>query len=128
MSVVEICKQFRFEAAHFLPHAPEGHPNRRMHGHSFRVEVWLAGEPEYKKGWVRDFAVIDQALQSVHEQLDHQFLNEVPGLEVPTLENLALFIYSRLKPELSELDRVGVYRDSCGEAAVFRGKEIDHGD
>ena len=128
MSIVEICKQFRFEAAHFLPHAPDGHPNRRPHGHSFRVEVWLAGEPERGKGWVRDFGAIDAAMKSVHDTLDHHFLNEVPGLEVPTLENLAVFIYQRLKTDFREIDRVGVFRDSCGEAAVYRGKESDHGD
>lgn len=123
MAIVEICKQFRFEAAHFLPHAPEGHPNRRMHGHSFRAEVWLKGVPQADKGWVRDFAAIDRALQAVHNALDHQFLNEVDGITVPTLENLALFIFERLKPDFPEIDRVGVFRDSCGEAAVYRGME-----
>jgi len=121
MPVVEIYKEFRFEAAHFLPHAPEGHPNSRLHGHSFRAVVTLKGEVHPQKGWIRDFAAIEQAMAAMREQLDHHMLNEIEGLAVPTLEHLAIFIYDGLKPDVPEVAAVAVHRDSCAEGATYRG-------
>jgi 6-pyruvoyltetrahydropterin/6-carboxytetrahydropterin synthase len=117
---VEVVKEFRFEAAHFLPAAPEGHPYRRLHGHSFRVAVALCGVPDPASGWLVDFAVIEQALLRLRERLDHRLLNDIAGLAVPTLENLAAWIYRALASELPGLAHVTVSRDSVGESCRFR--------
>lgn len=123
MPVVEIYKEFRFEAAHYLPHAPKGHPNARLHGHSFRAVVTLRGEVDPDKGWIRDFAAIEQAMNDMRELLDHNMLNEIEGLATPTLERLAVFIYDGLKPTVPEVAAVGVHRDSCNEGATYRGTQ-----
>jgi 6-pyruvoyltetrahydropterin/6-carboxytetrahydropterin synthase len=117
---VEIVKEFSFDAAHFLPMAAEGHPYRRMHGHSFRVEVALTGAPDPAAGWIVDFAVIDAACARLRQALDHHVLNDTAGLGVPTLENIAAWIYRELAGELPGLARVTVRRDSSGESATYR--------
>jgi 6-pyruvoyltetrahydropterin/6-carboxytetrahydropterin synthase len=117
---VEIVKEFAFDAAHFLPTAAEGHPYRRMHGHSFRAEVALIGEPEPASGWLVDFAVIEGALAALRDRLDHRVLNDIAGLGVPTLENLAAWIYDDLDARLPGLARVTVRRQSCGESCTYR--------
>jgi 6-pyruvoyltetrahydropterin/6-carboxytetrahydropterin synthase len=117
---VEIVKEFAFDAAHFLPTAADGHPYRRMHGHSFTAEVALAGEPDRASGWLIDFAVIEAALAALRDRLDHRVLNDVAGLGVPTLENLAAWIYGELETRLPGLTRVTVRRQSCGESCTYR--------
>jgi 6-pyruvoyltetrahydropterin/6-carboxytetrahydropterin synthase len=115
----EITKEFVFDAAHFLPHAREGHPNTRMHGHSFYVEVALRGRPDAEKGWIRDFAEVERKIDDVRQRLDHRLLNEVEGLGVPTLENLCRFIFQRLAPLLPGLYRVTVRRPSHRESCTY---------
>jgi 6-pyruvoyltetrahydropterin/6-carboxytetrahydropterin synthase len=117
---VEIVKEFAFDAAHFLPTAAEGHPYRRMHGHSFTAEVALAGTPEPATGWLVDFAVIEAALATLRERLDHRMLNDIAGLGVPTLENLSAWIYRELDGVLPGLVRVTVHRPSSGERCTYR--------
>jgi 6-pyruvoyltetrahydropterin/6-carboxytetrahydropterin synthase len=121
MSNVEIFKEFTFEAAHRLPHVPEGHKCRRLHGHSFRVEVRLAGPVDERAGWLVDFAEITAAWQPLHAVLDHHYLNEVPGLENPTSENLARWIWERLHGVLPCLAAVTV-RETCTSGCVYRGE------
>ena len=104
---MRIQKQFSFDAAHYLPHAPDGHPNRRLHGHSFRVIVCLDGMPDDATGLIRDFGDVNAQLMDVREELDHRFLNEIEGLEKPTLENIT--------------PRIEIHRDSCGEACIYEG-------
>ena len=116
---VEITQQFTFDAAHHLD-AGAGE-NRRMHGHSFYVEVTLTGEPDPKTGFLRDFGEVDQALKSVREALDHRLLNEVEGLGPPTLENLARFIYTRAKARLPQVARVKIARPSHGQSCSYAG-------
>jgi len=117
---VEIFKEFRFEAAHHLPHTPEGHKCRRLHGHSFRVEVHIEGPVLEPTGWVADFADIASAFTPLHARLDHRFLNEIEGLENPTSENLARWIWERLQPSLSGLSHI-VVRETCTSGCVYRG-------
>ncbi|KAA0235561.1 MAG: 6-carboxy-5,6,7,8-tetrahydropterin synthase [Acidimicrobiales bacterium] len=117
---MEIYKEFRFEAAHHLPGAPEGHKCRRLHGHSFRVVVHVEGDVDPATGWVIDFAAIGEAFAPVHEDLDHRYLNEVAGLENPTSEVLAEWIWRRLEPVLAGLSAV-VVRETCTTGAVYRG-------
>ncbi|MEQ9520048.1 MAG: 6-carboxytetrahydropterin synthase [Parvibaculum sp.] len=118
---MRIYKEFGFEAAHHLPSAPEGHPNSRIHGHSFRAVVWLEGEPDPETGLIRHFGSLLDVLNEVREQLDHHYLNEVPGLEVPTLENICVWIWNQLSPKLKRLARVEVHRDTCREGCVYDG-------
>lgn len=117
--MIEISQRFSFDAAHYLGiGAPE---NRRMHGHSFYVDVTLRGEPDAGTGLLRDFGEVDAALKNVRELLDHRLLNEVEGLGNPTLENLARFIYARAKRLLPEVARVRIERPSYGQACIYEG-------
>jgi 6-pyruvoyltetrahydropterin/6-carboxytetrahydropterin synthase len=116
---IEISQRFSFDAAHHL--GAGASENRRLHGHSFYVEVTLRGEPDAKTGFLRDFGEVDRALKQVRELLDHRLLNEVEGLSNPTLENLARFIYARAKRDLPEIARVKIERPSYGQACVYEG-------
>jgi 6-pyruvoyltetrahydropterin/6-carboxytetrahydropterin synthase len=119
---VEIFKQFTIESAHLLPNLPEGHKCRRLHGHSFRIEVHVSGPVTAREGWVLDFADIGAAFKPLFEQLDHRYLNEIAGLENPTSENLARWIWQRLKPTLPALSAV-VVRETCTTGCVYRGED-----
>jgi 6-pyruvoyltetrahydropterin/6-carboxytetrahydropterin synthase len=116
----EIVKEFRFDAAHFLPTAALGHPYRRMHGHSFKVEVAVAGEPDPEAGWIVDFGVIGAALAALRERLDHHLLNDIAGLALPTLERLAVWLWRELQPALPGLTRITIRRESEGESCTYR--------
>ncbi len=115
----EITKEFGFEAAHFFGHTPPGHENTRVHGHSFRVEVTIAGEPDGVSGWIADFEAVNRALAGVREKLDHHFLNDIAGLEKPSLENLARWIARELQPQFQGLASITVRRPSLGESCRF---------
>jgi 6-pyruvoyltetrahydropterin/6-carboxytetrahydropterin synthase len=117
---MHIFKIFHIEAAHRLPNVPPGHKCARLHGHSFRVEIHVAGEPEAVTGWVMDYADIKAAFQPLFEQLDHHYLNEIEGLENPTSELLARWIWQRLKSALPGLDRVVVH-ETCTAGASYAG-------
>lgn len=117
---MEIFKEFRFEAAHRLPHVPPGHKCARLHGHSFRVRLSVSGPLGAQTGWVMDFADISEKWQPLHAVLDHNFLNEIAGLENPTSEVLARWIWTRLKPTLPELSEVMV-RETCTSGCIYRG-------
>src|SRR5512146_1928 len=96
--IVELFKEYRFEAAHRLPRVPAGHKCARLHGHSFKIEVVVSGEVDPVTGWLIDFAELERAWKPLHEQLDHRYLNETEGLDNPTSEVLARWIWERLKP------------------------------
>jgi len=117
---MEIFKAFNIEAAHRLPHVPEGHKCARVHGHSFRVEIHVGGAIDPRLGWVMDFADIKRAFAPLFERLDHHYLNEVEGLENPTSERLAVWIWERLKPELAGLVRVVVH-ETCTSGCSYAG-------
>ncbi len=118
---MRIYKEFTFEAAHFLPSAPVGHPNSRVHGHSFRVRVTLDGEPDETTGLVMHLDDVEAGLSDVHEALDHRFLNEVEGLSQPTLERITMWLWDRLHNRLPGLAEIEVARDSCREGCIYRG-------
>jgi 6-pyruvoyltetrahydropterin/6-carboxytetrahydropterin synthase len=117
---VELYKQFTFEAAHRLPNVPDGHKCARLHGHSFGVELRVTGPLNAQMGWVMDFADIKAAFKPLYEQLDHHYLNDIPGLENPTSEVLALWIWERLKPVLPMLSAV-IVRETCTSGCEYRG-------
>jgi 6-pyruvoyltetrahydropterin/6-carboxytetrahydropterin synthase len=111
---------FRFEAAHRLPNVPSGHKCARLHGHSFVVDVVVAGDADPKTGWVVDFGELEAAWAPLHELLDHRYLNEVEGLSNPTSENIARFIWDRLRPTLPTL-RAVVLQEICVARCEYRG-------
>jgi 6-pyruvoyltetrahydropterin/6-carboxytetrahydropterin synthase len=117
---MELRKTFQFEAAHLLPHLPESHKCRRLHGHSFRVEVAIEGPCDAKLGWVMDYAEMGEAFRPIWEKLDHFYLNEIPGLENPTSENVALWIWDQLKPRLPLLTEI-VVAETCTARCIYRG-------
>jgi 6-pyruvoyltetrahydropterin/6-carboxytetrahydropterin synthase len=117
---VRLTKEFTFEAAHSLPKAPEGHKCRRLHGHSFRVEVTVEGEVDPKTGWFIDYGVILEQVEPLRAKLDHYHLNEVPGLENPTSEHLARWIWERLRPALPSLAKVTVH-ETCEARCEYEG-------
>ncbi len=119
---MEIFKEFGFEAAHRLPNVPEGHKCARLHGHSFRVEVHVRGELEPRLGWVMDFADLKAAVKPVIAELDHYYLNEIPGLENPTSEVLARWLWARLIPTLPGLTRI-VVRETCTSGCTYQGED-----
>jgi len=119
---LDIFKVFHIEAAHRLPNLPETHKCSRLHGHSFRVEIHITGAVEKEHGWVVDFGDLKKAFKPLYEQLDHHYLNEVEGLENPTSENLARWIWQRLKPELNMLSKI-VIQETCTSGCVYTGDE-----
>ncbi len=121
--LMEIYKEFTFEAAHRLPNLPDEHKCARLHGHSFRVEIHITGNPDPRTGWIMDFGDIKAAFKPLYDRLDHYYLNEIEGLENPTSENLARWIWVRLKPDLPELSQV-VVKETCTSGCVYRG-ELD---
>ncbi len=116
---MRIIKSINFDAAHFLDHDPEARPYARLHGHSFLLEVEIEGEQHPEEGWVVDFGDVAEALDGVREALDHRLLNEVEGLERPTLENICMWVARRMKKDFPGLARVRVSRPSNGETCVY---------
>ena len=119
-SRLNIFRAFTVEAAHRLPNVPAGHKCARLHGHSFRIELHLRGPVDAHSGWVMDFADVKTAFQPIYDRLDHHYLNEIEGLENPTSENLARWIWERTKPILPLLSRVVVH-ETCTSAATYAG-------
>jgi 6-pyruvoyltetrahydropterin/6-carboxytetrahydropterin synthase len=109
-----------FESAHRLPHVPEGHKCARLHGHSFRVQVHVSGPLDPELGWVADFGDVRAATEPVRQALDHRYLNEIEGLENPTSEVLAVWIWARLAPTLPGLSEI-VVRETCQSGVSYRG-------
>jgi 6-pyruvoyltetrahydropterin/6-carboxytetrahydropterin synthase len=117
---IELVKDFRFEAAHWLPNVPDGHKCRRMHGHSFRGEVAVRGEIDPKTGWVIDFADLRRAVDPIVKRLDHYVLNEIEGLENPTAERLAVWIWQHVAPALPSLFRITI-EETCTSRCHYFG-------
>ena len=118
---MEIWKDFTFEAAHRLPNVPEDHKCARLHGHSFRTRVYVEGAMNQHLGWVLDFADVKAAFKGLEQELDHHYLNEIEGLENPTSENIAIWIWDRVKPSVPLVSQV-VVRETCTSGCVYRGK------
>ena len=119
---VTLCKELRFESAHFLPHVPAGHRCGRMHGHSFRVEIAVRGEVDPHTGWLLDYAEIKRCVGPIIDESDHRVLNEVPGLENPTSEVLAGWLWQRIGERLPGLVRVTVF-ETCTTRCDYEGPE-----
>lgn len=121
--VIELVKDFRFEAAHWLPNVAEGHKCRRVHGHSFRGEVAVRGPVDPHIGWVMDFADLKQAVDPLIKRLDHYTLNDIEGLENPTSELLAIWIWNQLAPMLPMLHRITI-EETCTSRCHYYGGQV----
>lgn len=119
---MEIYKEFTFEAAHRLPNVPEGHKCGRLHGHSFMVQVHVSGEIGESSGWIMDFADLKAAFNPIYDRLDHYYLNEIPGLENPTSEVLAKWIWRELKPALPQLSKI-LIKETCTSGCIYCGED-----
>ena len=120
--LIELSKDFSFEAAHRLPRVPATNKCSRLHGHSFRVAVTVEGEVDPDRGWFIDYDDIKNAFKALLDQyLDHYYLNEIAGLDNPTSENIAKWIWDRLKHQLLGLKRVSVF-ETCTTACHYEGK------
>jgi 6-pyruvoyltetrahydropterin/6-carboxytetrahydropterin synthase len=117
---MEIWKEFSFDAAHLLPNVPEGHKCRRLHGHTYTVRIYVRGTPDENVGWIIDFADIKQAFDPIRERLDHYYLNEIEGLENPTAEMLARWIWQRLEQRLEGLSRIEI-QETCTSGCTYEG-------
>jgi 6-pyruvoyltetrahydropterin/6-carboxytetrahydropterin synthase len=117
---MDIFKVFSIEAAHRLPNVPEGHKCARLHGHSFRIEIHLSGPLDPHTGWVMDFADVKAAFKPIFERLDHHYLNDIEGLDNPTSERIAEWIWDHLKPALPLLSQVVVH-ETCTAGSRYRG-------
>ena len=117
---MQIYKDFSIEAAHRLPNVPDGHKCARLHGHSFQVRISVEGPLGEESGWVMDFGDIKAAFAPIYAQLDHHYLNDIEGLENPTSENLAMWIWQQLKPELPQLSSVRI-KETCTSGCIYRG-------
>jgi 6-pyruvoyltetrahydropterin/6-carboxytetrahydropterin synthase len=118
---VELVKEYRFEAAHSLPRVPEDHKCRRIHGHSYKVDLEVQGPVNESTGWLIDFGVIDDAWAELHAKFDHHNLNEVPGLENSTCENIAIYVWRALRPKIPQLSAVTIW-ETFDSRCTYRGK------
>lgn len=114
-------RDYRFEAAHSLPRVPAGHPCARVHGHSYHITVAVEGEIDPALGWVIDFAAIDEVLAPLIAKLDHRNLNDIEGLENPTSENLAVWLWQRAAPRVPGLAEVQV-SETASSRCIYRGE------
>jgi 6-pyruvoyltetrahydropterin/6-carboxytetrahydropterin synthase len=106
---MEIYKEFSFDSAHFLPNVPEGHKCKNMHGHTYKLKVFIKGTPDPVLGWIMDFKDLKDVISNIIDQLDHKLINDIPGLENPTAENITIWIWKQISPLLSGLSRIELY-------------------
>ena len=117
---MDIYKKFSFDSAHYLPNLPEDHKCKRMHGHTFNVEIHISGPIDEKIGWIMDFGDVKEVCDPVINQLDHIVLNEVPGLENPTSENLAAWIWKKVHSKLPQLKKI-IVSETCSTGCIYKG-------
>lgn len=116
-----LAKDYRFEAAQTLPKAPANHKCRLMHGHSFMIEIIVEGETDPETGWIYDHAEISKAMNPLLDQLDHSYLNDIPGLENPTIELMCKWFWDKLAPQLPGLVEI-VLHETPTARCIYRGE------
>ena len=117
---MEIYKEFSIEAAHSLPNVPKGHKCARLHGHSFKIRLYVEGMPNEESGWIIDYADITKAFEATRQILDHSHLNKIKGLNNPTSENLAIWVWNRIVSDFPELSKVEV-QETCTSGCIYQG-------
>lgn len=118
---MEIYKEFSFDSAHFLPNVPDGHKCKEMHGHTYRLKVFIKGELDPQLGWIMDFKDLKEALLPVIDQLDHKLINNIQGLQNPTAENITVWIWQQIKPSLPLLSRIELY-ETPTTGVIYHGE------
>lgn len=118
---MQIFKQFSFDSAHFLPHVPDGHKCKEIHGHTYRMIVYINGELIKDLDWVMDFAEMKKVIAPVIKTIDHKLLNNIPGLENPTCEIIAVWLWNKIKPEIPLLSKIELY-ETPTSGVVYEGK------
>lgn len=118
---MEIFKQFTFDSAHFLPKVPIGHKCREIHGHTYRLVVFMEAELDKELGWVMDFAEVKKAIDPIIKSIDHKLLNNIAGLENPTCEGIAVWLWDKIKPEIPLLVRIELH-ETPTSGVVYKGK------
>lgn len=118
---VELTKEYRFEAAHSLPRVPAGHKCARVHGHSYKVELEVSGPVDEATGWLVDFQVMDDAWAALFARFDHRNLNDVPGLENSTCENIAIYVWQAVRKAVPQLSAVTIW-ETGDSSCTYRGK------
>lgn len=120
LAKMEIFKEFNFDAAHRLTGVPEGHKCARLHGHTYYVKLFITGDPDPLTGWVMDFGDVKEAFKPILNQLDHHYLNDIPGLENPTSEILVQWIWEKTKPILPGLSAIEL-KETCTSGCIYKG-------
>ena len=120
--IFEITKQFTFEAAHYFPNMPQGHIYRKMHGHSFVVEVTFFGKKNKESQWVTDFDELSKSLNEIKKKLDHKCINDIKEIGLPSLENISCWIGKQLEKKYSNVRSIKLSRPSCGEYCLYKIK------
>lgn len=118
---MEIFKKYYFDSAHFLPNVPENHKCRNMHGHTYKLIVFISGNIENNNGWVMDFAVLKNTINSIIEIIDHKVLNDISGLENPTCENIARWLWVKIKVVIPELTRIELH-ETPTTGVIYNGE------
>jgi 6-pyruvoyltetrahydropterin/6-carboxytetrahydropterin synthase len=118
---VELVKEYRFEAAHLLPHVPAGHKCARLHGHSFKFEIHVAGPVDERSGWFIDYGVLDDVVMPLVARLDHFYMNEIEGLDNPTSEVTAKWLFDRIKSKIPALVAI-TFHETCDARCIYRGE------
>ena len=119
---MEIYKEFMFESAHKLPNVEDGHKCGRLHGHSFKTTIYVSGPVGETTGWVVDYGDLKKAFLPIWDQLDHHYLNDIPGLENPTSEVMAKWIWDKLKPQLPQLSKI-LINETCTSGCLYQGED-----
>lgn len=115
-----IYKTFSFDSAHYLPYVPAGHKCGGMHGHTYTLKVFLSGTPDRETGWILDYTDIKNGVRPIIDLLDHKLLNEIPGLENPTAEQLSIWLWKKIKPIFSELSKIEL-NETPGTGVIYEG-------
>lgn len=115
-----IYKKFVFDAAHFLPNVPKGHKCKNMHGHTYGLTIFIEAKVKQPEGWLMDYADLKAGVKPVLDKLDHHYLNDIPGLENPTSEILAEWLWLQLKPVLPELKRIEL-NETATSGVIYEG-------
>lgn len=121
LSSMQIFKQFTFDSAHFLPNVPDGHKCKETHGHTYRLTVYIDGELDNKLGWVMDFSDMKKVIDPVIQSIDHKMLNNIPGLENPTCEIIAVWLWNKIKPGIPQLTKIELH-ETPTSGVIYQGK------
>lgn len=116
-----IFKQFTFDSAHFLPNVPDDHKCKQIHGHTYKLTIFIEGPLDEKLGWVADFAVVKRDIKAIIDIVDHKMLNDIPGLENPTCELLGKWLWDKIKVQIPLLKRIEL-NETPTSGVVYEGE------